>query len=109
MRTTHVEAWLAILGGASLVGGLSGWYLRGGFSWAVGLLLPPSLFLSLLLVEEYLVPYQGGGASMWPIAFIVGGTAAVLASCSSLLVFRAVRRRRDAGRLAGQPARSGTG
>lgn len=91
-----MEAWLAILGGASLVGGLSGWYLRGGFSWAVALLLPPSLFLSWLLVEEYLMPYRGGGASMWPIAFVVGGTAAVLASCFSLLLLRRVRRWRDA-------------
>lgn len=41
-----------------------------------------------ILIEEFLLPYQGGGASMWPIALVfgtfygsmAGGLGVVLAS-----------------------------
>jgi uncharacterized membrane protein YsdA (DUF1294 family)/cold shock CspA family protein len=62
-----VEAWSVLLVGSTLIGGLSAWYLRGASSWAVAFLLPPAFFLAWLLGTEYLMPYRGGGASMWPI------------------------------------------
>jgi hypothetical protein len=43
--------------------------------------------LAWLLFFEYCVPYQGGGASMWPIAQMVGGTfAAVVAGCTAAII-----------------------
>jgi hypothetical protein len=90
-----MESWLVLLAGSTLIGALSGWYLRGVTSWAVAWLLPPALFLAWLLANEYLMPYRGGGASMWPVAFVVGGTAAALASCCALLLLRRARTRRD--------------
>ncbi len=46
--------------------------LAGGAAW-LGV-------LAWLLFCEYVLPYQGGGASMWPIAQMFGGTfAAVVA------------------------------
>ena len=50
--------------------------LAGGAAW-LG-------FLAWLLICEYVLPYQGGGASMWPIAQIFGGTfAALVAGCAA--------------------------
>lgn len=28
---------------------------------------------AIVLFYEFVIPYQGGGASMWPIAFVLGG------------------------------------
>jgi hypothetical protein len=89
-----VESWLVLLAGSALIGALSGWTLRGLPSWGVACLLPPALFLAWLLANEYLVPYRGGGASMWPVAFVVGGTAAAVTSCCALLLLRWARTRR---------------
>ncbi|MGV3569022.1 MAG: hypothetical protein ACO1PB_00390 [Ramlibacter sp.] len=86
-----MEAWLVLLGASALVGALSAWYLRRAFAWVVAALLPPAVFLALLLVQEYLLPAGEGGASMWPVAFVVGGTAAAFTSCCALLLVKAVR------------------
>ena len=51
------RAWVAILSGAAI---------------------PWFGMLSYLLYNEYFVPYQGGGASMWPIAQLFAGTAVAL-------------------------------
>lgn len=92
---THVETWFVLLGGSALVGGLTAWNLRGASSWLVAFLLPPALFLAWLLATEYLLPYRGGGASMWPVALVVGGTAAALTSCCALALVRLVKPRRQ--------------
>ncbi len=44
----------------------------------VGAAVPWLGLLGYLLYNEYFVPYQGGGASMWPIAQLVAGTAAAV-------------------------------
>jgi len=90
----HLESWFVLLGGSALVGGLTAWYLRGASSWLVACLVPPALFLAWLLVNEYLLPYRGGGASMWPVALAVGGTAAALTSCCALALVKLVKPRR---------------
>ena len=78
--------WFAIVGGSLAVGLvvarlLNGWRAAAWIAGAVAWLL----MLACLLVNEYVLPYRGGGASMWPIAQLFGGTiaAAVAAlSCS---------------------------
>jgi hypothetical protein len=78
--------WFAIVGGSIAVGLvaarlLAGWRAAPWIASAVAWLL----MLAYLLVNEYVLPYRGGGASMWPIAQLFGGTvaAAVAAlSCS---------------------------
>lgn len=42
---------------------------------------PVAVSLSVLLYNEYFIPYKGGGASMWPIALIFTATPAVICSC----------------------------
>lgn len=88
-----METWFVLLGSAALVGGASAWYLRGASSWLVACLLPPALFLAWLLANEYLLPYRGGGASMWPVALVVGGTAAAVTSCCALALVRLLKPR----------------
>lgn len=88
-----MTAWLALLSMAAVTGGLSARHLSGAPSWLVSALLPPTLFLAALLATEHLGA-QGGGASMWQIAFLVGGTVAALVSLCSHLAVRMTRRPR---------------
>jgi hypothetical protein len=50
--------------------------------------------LAALLFSEYCLPYQGGGASMLPIAQLFGGTfAAIVAGCTAGIVLLLDRKR----------------
>ena len=42
---------------------------REWLAWLFSLLVMPII----VLCDEFVLPYRGGGASMWPIAFVVGG------------------------------------
>lgn len=39
------------------------------FVWGLSCLAMPAI----VLFNEFILPYPGGGASMWPIAFVLGG------------------------------------
>jgi hypothetical protein len=39
------------------------------FVWGLSCLIMPAI----VLFYEFVLPYPGGGASMWPIAFVLGG------------------------------------
>jgi hypothetical protein len=83
-----MNAWL-ILGLASLaVGVLAGFVFRGVIAIVVGSIVPWCGLLAVLLYHEYFVPYQGGGASMWPVAQLFGGTFAAIVGGSSAAVVR---------------------
>ena len=43
--------------------------------------IPAFVILATLLYHEYAVPYEGGGASMWPIAFVIAGIPAIACGC----------------------------
>jgi hypothetical protein len=69
--------WLALIGGSLLVGAMCGWYFRGKKAWLLGMVIPWFALLAVILYTEYFVtPEEGGGASMWPIAQLIGGTIA---------------------------------
>ena len=38
-------------------------------AWIISSLAIPAI----LLFDEFILPYRGGGASMWPIAIVIGG------------------------------------
>lgn len=86
-------AWFVLLGGAALVGGLSGWYLRGTLSWIAGLLLPPAL-IGLSMVLEYSLTDDVEIMVWAPVALVFAGTPAVLTSCVSMLALRSLSKRR---------------
>jgi len=66
-----------------LVGIVSAFLVKGGKAIVLGGAIPWLGVLAWLLYNEYFVPYSGGGASMWPIALIVAGTAAAVAGASA--------------------------
>lgn len=58
-------------------------------SWAIYVagVIPWLGVLCAIIYTEYFTPYQGGGASMWPIAqFFGGGVAAVVGIAGFLLI-----------------------
>ena len=40
--------------------------------WPLSISLPTIGFVACLLVDAYVLPYRGGGVSMWPIAVLLG-------------------------------------
>lgn len=56
-------------------------------------LIPWLSLLVLLLYYEYCASYQGGGASMWPIAQLFAGTVAALVGGGVFIIIR-VRQRK---------------
>lgn len=69
-------AWGGIIVPSLIVGAFCGRFIRSRLSLFVSGAIPWFGFLGVLLYYEYFVPYQGGGASMWPIAQLFGGTVA---------------------------------
>jgi len=70
--------WLLIIIPSALIGIICA---RFTVTWRGTLLagaVPWTALLIWLLYNEYFVPYRGGGASMWPIAQLFGGTLAAI-------------------------------
>jgi hypothetical protein len=77
--------WLILISLSAIAGAACAWALSGGFGLFAAGAVPWLGMLGWLLYNEYFVPYQGGGASMWPVAQLLGGTVAAIvgmASCS---------------------------
>lgn len=86
-----MKIWLTLVLLSALAGTLSGVWLRGRRAILVGAAVPWLGLLIWLLYNEFFVPYQGGGASMWPIAQLFGGTAAAAIGAGAAAVVRALR------------------
>ncbi|HEX8251788.1 MAG TPA: hypothetical protein VF846_01475 [Thermoanaerobaculia bacterium] len=71
--------WLGLIGGSAALGAIAGATLTGWRARVAGAAVPWLTFLAYLLYCEYFLPYTGGGASMWPIAQLFGGTTAAAA------------------------------
>lgn len=70
-----MAAYLAVFG-AFVVGGLRcALTKRKMLSWLASCIIVPAF----VLIAEFVLPYQGGGASMWPIALIFGGLYGAIA------------------------------
>ncbi|MET0552628.1 MAG: hypothetical protein ABW221_06295 [Vicinamibacteria bacterium] len=76
--TSGMNPWTGLIGLSAIAGLMSATFVRGPGAIAVGGVVPWFGLLGWLLYNEYLVPYQGGGASMWPIAQLFGGTIAAV-------------------------------
>lgn len=87
-----MAVWLLIVALSAFVGGVCACINSRGLSVLAGAAIPWLGFLALLLLEAYVLPYRGGGATMWPIAQLFGGTAAALVGMGSCLLVRAVIR-----------------
>jgi hypothetical protein len=85
--------WSTLIFLSALAGGICGWVFRGYRSVILGGAIPWFGLLGWLLYNEYFVPYQGGGASMWPIAQVVGGSVAAVVGVLAAVVVREVKAR----------------
>lgn len=52
------------------------------YVWFASCLLIPVF----VLISEFIIPYQGGGASFWPIALILGGLYGAIAGGFGVLI-----------------------
>ena len=78
-----MAAWLTLIILAAATGALCARFLTGWVSFVCSAALPWLGLLAWLLYNEYFVPYRGGGASMWPIAQLFGGSVAAFAGIVS--------------------------
>ena len=62
-------------------------YMAGAIPW-FGL-------LAAILYTEYTTPYQGGGASMWPIAQLFGGAIAAAIGVTAFMLTKDYLNRRN--------------
>ena len=88
--------WLNLLILSALAGILCGWFLPGRLAVMWGGAVPWLGLLAWLLYNEYVMPYRGGGASMWPIAQLVGGTVAAAVGVLTATLARTLRAKRRA-------------
>jgi len=67
--------------------------------WWMSLSLPTVGFVALILLDEFVLPYRGGGASVWPLANLFGVPTAIAGSVLGLFfawLLRPDRQVRDA-------------
>ena len=73
-----MSVWLALILLSAFAGAICGSILRGRRAIIFGGAVPWAGLLAWLLYNEFFVPYQGGGASMWPIAQLFAGSVAAV-------------------------------
>ena len=78
--------WLILISVSLVIGWAFGQTVKGVKGGVLSLLVPWFLLLAALLLNEYVLPYSGGGASVWPIAQLFGGTAAAGLGLISFLI-----------------------
>jgi hypothetical protein len=82
-----VGAWLILALVSVATGAVVAKLVRSAMSIVFGAVAAWLGVLAWLLFCEYVLPYQGGGASMWPIAQMFAGTfAAIVAGCTAGLI-----------------------
>jgi len=88
--------WPTLILLSVLAGGICGGLVRGRRAILLGAAVPWLGMLAWLLYNEYLVPYDGGGASMWPVVQLFAGTVMALVGGLAAAAVRLVARRRAA-------------
>ena len=89
--------WLTIIVLSAIAGMVCGWFLPGRRAVTWGGAVPWLGLLAWLLYNEYVVPYRGGGASMWPIAQLVGGSVAAIVGILTATAARMLRAKGHGG------------
>lgn len=79
--------WSAVIIPSILWGGCCSFIIKSKYSGFLSWIIPWFTLLAFILYSEYFTPYQGGGASMWPIALLVGGTVAAVIGHQSYKFF----------------------
>lgn len=79
--------WSAVIVPSILWGACCALIIKTQYSHYLSWVIPWFVLLAFILYAEYFTPYQGGGASMWPIAQLVGGTVVALTGYQSYKLF----------------------
>lgn len=87
-----MTTWITIIALSAIVGFLCSSFLGGAAAWIASALLPWLGVLAWVLYHAYIAPYQGGGASMWPIAQLFAGTVAAVVGLAAHAIFHRKRR-----------------
>jgi hypothetical protein len=59
-------------------------------SWGISCVILPAL----ILFDEFVLPYRGGGASMWPIALFMAGIMGIAVGGLGTLIGVAIKNRK---------------
>ena len=80
-----IIAWLILLVPSFIVGLICAYFIKGKLGVILAGAIPWFGLLACIIYSEYFVPhtYKGGGASMWPIAQLFGGTIAAATSIAA--------------------------
>ncbi len=85
-------AALAAIVGAFFVGlALRSLKWRGWVAWLLSCAVVPAF----ILFAEFVLPYEGGGASMWPIAMFFGGIYGAIAGGFGVLIGWQIQKKRE--------------
>jgi hypothetical protein len=68
-------------------------------AWFVSSLVLPAL----VLFDEFVLPYRGGGASMWPIAIVFGGFYGTISGGLGVLAAKLYLKKRDNSQHSARP------
>ena len=80
--------WIVLIVGSAFIGFLTAILVKNNMAVYLAGAIPWFVLLVAILFTEYFLPYQGGGASMWPIAQLVGGTIAAVVGVISFNLTR---------------------
>jgi hypothetical protein len=92
-----VLVWLGILVLSALIGSICGSVTKKTVAVVLSGAIPWFGLLSGLLYSEYFLPYQGGGASMWPVAQLFGGTVAAATGIGACRFFQSKKNPNQTG------------
>ena len=73
-----MAVWLILISSSALIGFLTAIFLNKPWAIYGAGAIPWLLLLAALTYTEYFMPYKGGGASMWLIAQLFGGSVAAI-------------------------------
>lgn len=84
-------AWIFLLTISAILGTFIGLKFSGKVGLALSVIVPWLTLLLWLLLSEYVLPYRGGGASMWPIAQLIAGTVAAITGLISFVLTQKIK------------------
>ena len=87
-----MHIWLILIGGSILVGYLTALVIRKNWAIYIAGAVPWLALLGALIYTEFFTSYAGGGASMWIIAQLFGGTIAAATGVVSYKLTRYLQR-----------------
>lgn len=88
--TSGIIIWASILIPSIIIGLICGYFLKNNVGVISAGAIPWFGLLIALLYNEYFVPYQGGGASMWPIAQLFAGSIAAATGIGAYFAIKCI-------------------